>query len=859
MTKPSGQLDPYKIPPLAAILMVNAMLLLAGIAEFAYVPSNVVVSIIYPAAVAACLWAGSLRFLWITTLVAIFLASCVHRYALQLPLMNMEEVMRINRLSAIFTTVIVALFVDRGIRTRTFAMGQVFSLEGLNLELGQREEEIVRQNEELQSQTEELERQTEELRVTNEELASWERRLEELLELSRSLTADTPRGDVFTKICEALCALAETHATALLEREGDELKIRCHHGFGPDGLRSGTIPYSSSFSSRVMQLGQTGYVEDVRLLPDVQIPQPQNGPEFRAVLSTPLRIDGRTVGTIEAYGPGARTWNAAEIAIIESLAIQASKSLQEAQLMEVIQHQRRRFETAFRTVPIGMIIAEDSKAQKIRMNGAAAAMFELPSDENISLSTPAGTRLAQRVVSVNNLTSPEQLPLWRALRGEEIYGSDLELRTHQGRRLFLQVSAVPILDDEQGVTGAIAAVINITEHRALERELDLRRREAEEASIRKTRFLAAISHDIRTPANAVNIMADIIRRLSVDPNRTAEIIDLAERLQANVHVLIDLIGDVLDIARFDTGKMELSMSEFALIDLIEQEVNQVLPLAKDKKLEVIVDELQRPIWLRSDRVKLARVLGNLLGNAIKFTEKGTIRVGARISNDQQRRLIIEVNDTGIGISADHLDWIFDEFAQVQNPARDRSKGSGLGLAICKRIVELLDGTISIKSELGKGSTFTVELPASAIVMRTEIISPVPKKSVATTTDGPLDLKILLIEDHSATRDGTSRLLREEGAAVTEAADGQTGLGLAARDEFDVILLDMMLPDLDGREILRNFQSDRPKRLRGILVLSGDLTNERMSEIKSLGADGFIGKPIELTKLLQTLRSFKNSH
>ena len=104
----------------------------------------------------------------------------------------------------------------------------------------------------------------------------------------------------------------------------------------------------------------------------------------------------------------------AEIAIIESLAIQASKSLQEAQLMEVIQHQRRRFETAFRTVPIGMVIAEDSKAQKIRMNGAAAAMFELPSDENISLSTPAGTRLAQRVIAVNNLTSPEQLPLWRA-------------------------------------------------------------------------------------------------------------------------------------------------------------------------------------------------------------------------------------------------------------------------------------------------------------------------------------------------------------------------------------------------------------------------------------------------------------
>lgn len=858
MTKSSGQLTEYKIPPLVAIIIVNMMLLLAGVAEFAYVPANIVVSVVYPAAVAACLWAGSLRFLWCTAVLAVILASCVHRYAVQLPLMNMEQVTLINRIGAILTTLIVALFVDRGIRTRIFAMGQVFSLEGLNLELGQREEEIVRQNEELQSQTEELERQTEELRVTNEELASWERRLEELLELSRSLTADTPRGEVFTKICESLSTLAETHATAVLERDGDELKVRCHHGFGSDGLRSNTIPFSSSFSSRVMQLGQTGYVEDLRLLPDVQIPQPQQGPEFRAVLSTPMRIDGRTIGTIEAYGPGARTWNAAEIAIIESLAIQASKSLQEAQLMELIQQQRRKFETAFRTVPIGMVIAEDARAQKIRLNGAAAAMFELPSDENISLATPAGARLAQRVVAVNNLNSAEQLPLWRALRGEEIYGSDLELRTHQGRRLALQVSAVPILDDGHSVTGAIAAVINITEHRALERELDLRRREAEEASIRKTRFLAAISHDIRTPANAVNIMADIIRRLSSDPARTAEIVDLAERLQANVHVLIDLIGDVLDIARFDTGKMELSMSEFPLMDLIEQEVNQVVPLAKDKGLNLVVEEIQRPVWMRSDRVKLARVLGNLLGNAIKFTEQGTIRIGAKITQDQQRRLVIHVADSGIGISPDHLDWIFDEFAQVQNPARDRSKGSGLGLAICKRIVELLDGEISIQSELGMGSQFTVTLPASSIVMRTEVISPVAKPT-APVSDGPLDLKILLIEDHSATRDGTSQLLREEGANVTEAADGKTGLNIAAKEDFDVILLDMMLPDLDGREILRIFQSDRPERLRGILVLSGDLTNERMSEIKSLGADGFIGKPIELAKLLQTLRSFKNSH
>src|SRR5205823_4311484 len=121
-------------------------------------------------------------------------------------------------------------------------------------------------------------------------------------------------GEVFSKICETLGSVAETHATALLERETDDMRIRCHYGFGPEGVKSDVIRYAESFSSQVMQLGQTGYVEDIRLRPDLQIPQPRKGPEFRAVLATPLRVDGRTLGTIEAYSAAPRAWTAAEVA-----------------------------------------------------------------------------------------------------------------------------------------------------------------------------------------------------------------------------------------------------------------------------------------------------------------------------------------------------------------------------------------------------------------------------------------------------------------------------------------------------------------------------------------------------------------
>ena len=255
----------YRVSPRMAIAIVVAMLVAAGIAEIVFIPQNVVIPILYPAAVAACLWSRNLRFLWTTVSVSILLAVFVQRFALQPAIVDVQDVMLINRLATAITTLVVALFVHHGIRTHSFAIGQLLTLGeqngalgALNEELGRREEEIVRQNEELQSQTEELERQTEELRVTNEELASWEKRLEQLLELARSLTAETSRGEVFSKICETLGAVAETHATALLEREADDIRIHCHSGFGPEGVKSDVIRYAESFSSQVMQLGQTG-------------------------------------------------------------------------------------------------------------------------------------------------------------------------------------------------------------------------------------------------------------------------------------------------------------------------------------------------------------------------------------------------------------------------------------------------------------------------------------------------------------------------------------------------------------------------------------------------------------------------
>jgi signal transduction histidine kinase len=261
--------------------------------------------------------------------------------------------------------------------------------------------------------------------------------------------------------------------------------------------------------------------------------------------------------------------------------------------------------------------------------------------------------------------------------------------------------------------GAVAAFVDITSQKELQRELDLRRREAEEASVRKTRFLAAVSHDIRTPANAISLLAELIRRTAANPALAAEVPDLASELHASALSLINLLSDVLDVARFDSGKIEIQESEFLLSSLLEEEHRQLLPLAREKGLDFQWSSPREPIHLRTDRIKLARVLGNLIGNAIKFTDRGQVRVFGEPLDGQG--IQIRVTDTGVGIPPEFQRHIFDEFFQLRNPERDRMKGAGLGLTICKRLVDALGGTLEVGSKTGEGSTFTVTLPKENIV------------------------------------------------------------------------------------------------------------------------------------------------
>jgi len=384
----------------------------------------------------------------------------------------------------------------------------------------------------------------------------------------------------------------------------------------------------------------------------------------------------------------------------------------------------------------------------------------------------------------------------------------------------------------------------------LQEELSRRSQEAEENTRQKTRFLAAVSHDVRNPANAINLMAELIQRSGDDPRLASEIPRLAESLRVNTRLLVELVSDVLDLSRFDSGKIDLEETTFDPAELIRAEVGQYEPLAKNAGLALCV-ETTAPANLRvkTDRMKLARVLGNLVNNAIKFTEVGSVRTTLRQLVDGS--LEIAVQDTGVGIAAEHLEHIFDEFFQIRNPERDRSKGTGLGLAICKRLIDAIGCSLDVDSQLGCGTTFRVRVPA-AMIVETDC-QPKVVRSAGERGDHVLaGLQVLVVEDHETTRLAVTRLLAAHGATVDPAEDGRAALRHLRHGIHDVLLLDLMLPDMDGREILRQLQGSRPDRLKCILAVSGDVSEARRQELQVLGASDLIPKPVEMDHLVQRI-------
>lgn len=378
--------------------------------------------------------------------------------------------------------------------------------------------------------------------------------------------------------------------------------------------------------------------------------------------------------------------------------------------------------------------------------------------------------------------------------------------------------------------------------RAANARAEEERRRAEVASAAKSDFLAVVSHEIRTPMNAVISAANLLRRTRLDREQR----DHVGMLMDAGDVLMGLLNDVLDFSKIEAGRMQLDIAEVNLDDRLNalRRLWEPKALENGVRLRIEIDD-DVPEVVRADPLRLQQILFNLLSNAVKFTSRGEIVVTVRWA--PEGRLDIAVRDTGRGIPADRLAGVFNSFEQADAGTTRRYGGTGLGLAISRRLAELMGGALTAESEEGKGSTFTLSLPVEAASGRTA--EPGREEAVAASLAGR---RILAAEDHEVNRRILGLLLEPHGCRLTLVENGEEAVEAAAVERFDVILMDMQMPVMDGLEATRRIRTGGVNAETPIIALTANATDGHRSAWEAAGVYAYLTKPIDPAQLTETL-------
>ncbi|NNJ25443.1 Sensor histidine kinase RcsC [Planctomycetes bacterium LzC2] len=411
-------------------------------------------------------------------------------------------------------------------------------------------------------------------------------------------------------------------------------------------------------------------------------------------------------------------------------------------------------------------------------------------------------------------------------------------------RRWLRTDKLPVLDAEGDVRGLICVSTDITELKAAEEKLETACLAAEEADRAKSAFLATISHEIRTPLNGVSGMMDLMMETDLTDHQR----DLLETAKESAAGLLTLINDLLDFSKIEAGKLDLFEVPFAPRTCVEQVVKLLRSGAEKKGLSLtaeIADDV--PEAALGDGDRLRQVLVNLIGNAVKFTAEGgvSIRVerAARTAvADGKTWLRVAVKDTGIGIAAEAQRRIFEPFAQADGSTTRRYGGTGLGLSICSRLVRLMGGDLTVRSEPGRGSTFSFYIVVGPHEGPLQPLA--PHRQTANVRVRPLE--ILLAEDNPVNQKYALAVLRGEGHDVTLAENGLRAVEACRDRTFDLIVMDMSMPELDGLSAIRQLRGSGYEG--SILVHSAFAMDRDRDECLAAGADGHLPKPVKAEEL-----------
>lgn len=438
--------------------------------------------------------------------------------------------------------------------------------------------------------------------------------------------------------------------------------------------------------------------------------------------------------------------------------------------------------------------------------------------------------------------------LWETIGKGKIFRGELVNRTKTGELYWEDSTIVPVMNEQNKPIQYISIKQDITKRKQFEKELIESKELAEKLAKVKDEFLSSMSHEIRTPLNGIIGFTNLLIQ---NPAFPVDQRKQLESIKTSGDILLVIINDILDLAKMDAGKMSLEEISFDLKELVDLIINTFAVKINEKRLNVhLVFHENVPQLVLGDSVRISQILFNFISNAIKFTSPEgniTLEISLNKEEDEYSFIQISVQDSGIGIQPDKVNTVFEPFVQTSNDTSRKYGGTGLGLAIVKKITELMSGTASVESIYGIGSKFTVILPLKKDDTHQSEKIEEPESLEMTSLK---NIKVLLVEDNFINQLLAQTVLSQFEAMVTTVENGKLGVEAIEKEDFDIVLMDIIMPEMDGYEAtiaIRNL-ADKSKNSIPIIAVTADVTNTVILKCKESGIDDYISKPFNIYDL-----------
>ena len=598
---------------------------------------------------------------------------------------------------------------------------------------------------------------------------------------------------------------------------------------------------------RVLKSGKPAWVADVTKVRN--FPRIKQGKDIgvKAVLAFPVKVDSEVIGILEFFSPDVVEPDAQTLEVMGHIGTQIGGVAKRKRAEAAIKESNARAEQAqTRLVDAIEAISEgfalfDSDDRLFLANSRYSDML-YPGMQDAVQPGKAFADILRSAIAHGLIQDAEgREEDWIAERMAEHREPGNTRLQRRSSGLWLQIS-----EQRTREGGTVAIYADVTRMKEAEAELRDAKEQAEVASRTKSDFLANMSHELRTPLNATIGYSELMLEEAEDLGHDMYVPDL-KKIQAAGRHLLSLINDILDLSKIEAGKIEVYLETFDVRQMIDEVSATIAPLVEQNANKLALNYDGDLGSMHSDMTRIRQILFNLLSNACKFTENGTIGINATRQGDNGRdTLSFVVTDTGVGMTPEQADKIFEAFTQADSSTTRNYGGTGLGLTITKTFCEMLNGEIWVESEVGQGTSFHIRLPADTEAAQDEPAA--PEAPAGRAVDGGPD--ILVIDDEPASRDLLSRHITRAGYRVEVAADGEEGLRLARELRPAAITLDVLMPGMDGWAVLAALKED-PDLAEIPVIMVSILENRSIGF--SLGASDYLNKPVDHARLLAALK------